>query len=61
VEAEEAGPGGACLPIARQVVRPSAAVVDLERLGSPPGRLRWRVRSVARGRRGPPSAWVALR
>ncbi len=60
VEVEEQGADG-WLPIARQVSRTSAVVVEVERLATPPGVLRWRVLAVVRGRRGEPCPWVVLR
>ncbi len=60
VEVEECGPDG-WLPSARQVVRRTAAVVEVERVADPPGALRWRVGAVRDGRPGPRSGWVELR
>jgi hypothetical protein len=60
LEVEEKGTD-AWLPSVRRPVRSTAAMLEVERLSSSPGALRWRVRAVAGGREGPPCPWVVLR
>jgi len=60
LEVEERGPAG-WLPNVRKTSRSSATTVELERVAPEAAELRWRVRAVAAGREGPPSAWVVLR
>jgi hypothetical protein len=60
VEVEEEGPEGWIMS-SRRPVRTSAVTVEVERLSASTGALRWRVRAVAAGREGPPSAWVTMR
>jgi hypothetical protein len=59
LEVEEAGPSG-WLANARKPVRSTAATIEIERLSPAPGDLRWRVRTVSRGREGNPCPWITL-
>jgi hypothetical protein len=60
LEIEEQGPDGWIASV-RKGVRASAATVEFERLSPGSAALRWRVRALASGREGPPSAWISLR
>lgn len=61
LEIEEADAPGGWVALVRQVVRRTGALVEVERLGRPPGALRWRVSAVAAGRPEVRSAWLELR
>jgi|GEM_PF-5014321 len=60
LEIEERGPSG-WLAGARKPVRATATTVELERIASTAGDLRWRVRAILGGQEGSPCAWVTLR
>ena len=60
LEIEERGPRG-WLAGARKPARATATTVELERIASTAGELRWRVRAILAGQEGSPCAWVTLR